>query len=90
MGSLGTLVTLAYYYEEVGRFRDVMCSTRYTEEQKQAAFDGLSMVYLNFHGSAGDEAKVMRSFEATSVEFVRRQILDSQRPGRRQASNKIR
>jgi hypothetical protein len=78
-GSLGKLVTLTYFYEEIARFRDVMCSTNYTEEQKQRAFEGLSLVYLNFSGAERDWLKVERCFVATSEEFIRRQIMDSLR-----------
>lgn len=78
MSAIRSIATVAYFYEEVARFREVMCSRRYTEEQKDRAFDGLTFVYLNLPSEAPE--RVEHVFVATSDEFIRRKVLEAFRP----------
>lgn len=68
MGSIPWM-TAAYFREELVRFREIMCSKSYTIAQKEAAFKGLGMAYLNLPD--GCEAEV-QLFISTSDEFQRR------------------
>ncbi len=45
--ALSTICTADFFRQEYVRFREIMCSTAYSIEQKENAFRGLTMVYLN-------------------------------------------
>ncbi len=48
-------ITLDYFKKEYLNFREVMCSTKYTVEQKSDALRGLLTVYVNIELKDGDD-----------------------------------
>lgn len=68
-------ITFKYYLQEYAKFREIMCSTEYTMEQKQNAFEGMARVYLLAETKDEQErGRVVSSFLALSEEFERRML----------------
>lgn len=70
--ALTELCTPEFFREEYMRFREIMGSTAYTMEQKQDAFSGLAMVYLNLPAGANME----QLWSAIVSEFDRRMVYE--------------
>lgn len=68
--ALGELSKLDYFRQEYGRFRDAMCSTRYTPDQKEKMYGTLFMLYLNLDDV--DAKKMETAIFALGDELQRR------------------
>lgn len=42
----GELLTTEYFLKEIHSFRKIMCSTEYSLEQKEKAYEGLLYIYV--------------------------------------------
>ena len=62
--------TQEYLLKEYHAFRDIMCSTKYSIEQKQDAYQGLLFVYVNANLICED--RTIRMMDALDIEFARR------------------
>lgn len=73
--------TLEYFMGELNSFREVMCSTQYTMEQKDRAFEALSLLYVNgYQLPKGDDEKFTKAFMATSDEWATRAAFELTHP----------
>jgi hypothetical protein len=75
-------ITARYFFDEVIRFREIMCSTAYTAEQKENAFGGLAYVYLNVDPKDPQYSNAETTFEATVNEYTRRKVYEMFMPRR--------
>jgi hypothetical protein len=62
-------MTLEYFRTEMTRFREVMCSTKYTLEQKDKAFEGLTQCFVCLPPGNKDETFM---YEVLLDEWARR------------------
>lgn len=70
-------VTMDYYRSEYNRFREVMCSTEYTREQKEDAFQGIALVYFNAKtDNKEDNDALIISFQALVMEYEMRMLYE--------------
>jgi hypothetical protein len=60
------------FHKQVIYFRSVMCSTKYTREQKEIAFENLAETYLRCKLNQDD----ITLFVMTSEEFERRSLYE--------------
>jgi hypothetical protein len=72
---------LEYFMAELQRFREVMCSTLYTMEQKDRAFEALSLLYVNgYQLPKGDDEKFSKVFMHVSEEWATRAAFELTHP----------
>jgi hypothetical protein len=62
-------MTAEYFRQEMQRFREVMCSTAYTLDQKEKAFEGLALGYVCLPAGCKNEEML---FESLTDEWARR------------------
>ena len=72
--------TKAYLFEQMNEFRKVMCSTEFSLEQKEAAFNGVSYVWLNTSRAGIKETGGL--FESLAAEWSHRRVLEILYSGR--------
>lgn len=83
------LCTKDYFVDEYTRFREVMCSTKYTLEQKNRAFGAITYVVwdvtavLKEEGKTADADFVEKAYTALSQEWLRRSAYEYVLPPRR-------
>jgi len=71
-------VTMDYYRDEYNKFREIMCSTKYTTEQKEDAFQGMAYVYLNTKtDNDKDKDALITSFQALTIEYEMRMLYET-------------
>lgn len=71
-------ITHDYFLTEWHRFREIMCSTDYTPEQKLDAWGGLLYVYFMCESSPDEETKTRESaMRMLIVEFPMRMGLEA-------------
>jgi hypothetical protein len=74
-------ITKEYFLEEYHRFRKIWGSTEYTLEQKDAAFDGFTLVYLNTKTKDDEEKEfVEKLYLDTIEEWERRRVYEMLKP----------
>lgn len=70
-------VTMDYYRDEYNKFREIMCSTKYTIKQKEDAFQGMAYVYLNTKTDNNeDKNALITSFRALTIEYEMRMLYE--------------
>jgi len=67
-------ITENYLKDEIISFREIMCSTKYTIEQKDNAFKGLFWVWLRCNSTL--TAKFENLINATILEWERRKLYE--------------
>ena len=68
---------LKYIMNELMQFREIMCSTKFTLEQKDNAFNGLVYAYLHHNIPEGkDKEQMVVLFQATNMEWERRRLYE--------------
>ncbi|KKN69804.1 hypothetical protein LCGC14_0437500 [marine sediment metagenome] len=61
---------MEYYRSEYVKFREIMCSKKYTPQQKIGAFGGLVMVYTHVKTTnKKDQESIIISMQALKIEF---------------------
>lgn len=70
-----TVLTPEYFLKEIHSFREIMCSTKYTLEQKTKAFEGLLYIYIAMEDLDLD-GPISHFFDTTVVEWERRSVYD--------------
>lgn len=66
-------LTLKYFTKELYIFRKIMCSTKHTIIQKDAAFEGLTYLYLNTESmDKKDSEKLITAYQAIMTEWIQR------------------
>lgn len=70
--------TLDYLKEETSRFREVMCSTNFSDEQKTRGFQALFLVAVNVESAAQEAAQFI--WEMTASEYAQRRTLEIMKP----------
>lgn len=71
------LIDYDYLIKQLMLFRNIMCSTKFTVEQKDNAFNGLVYAYLHHNIPIGKNKNVIITlFEATSIEWERRRLFE--------------
>lgn len=67
------MIDYKYFLGEFNSFRDVMCSTKYTKEQKENALQGLMFVYIRMKpGTKEEESLAQSAIDMLMVEFPMR------------------
>ena len=67
-------ITGDYFLKEYHAFREIMCSRKYTVEQKDKAFSGLTYVYFNIDPNDPKLETCRSAYEALFHEFSMRQV----------------
>ena len=71
-------IDYAYLIKELMQFRGIMCSTKFTLEQKDDAYNGLIYAYLHHDIPAGkDRDAAITLFQATNMEWERRRLFEA-------------
>ncbi len=61
-----------FFVKDYHRFREVMCSTKYTTEQKESSFESLATSYLRCHLTESD----VQLFTSVSLEWEMRKMYE--------------
>jgi len=70
-------ITHDYFLEEYHRFREIMCSTAYTPDQKHDAYGGLLAVYICCDDGTDEDRELRESaIEVLQLEFPMRMGLE--------------
>lgn len=70
------IIDLDYFRSEIVKFRDIMCSRKFTTEQKDDAFYGLAYAYINCKATGDDNKQVITMFDMTRLEWERRRLYE--------------
>ena len=70
-------IDLKYLTNEIIQFRGIMCSKKFTLEQKDSAYNGLVYAYLHHEIPPGKDRETMITlFQATNIEWERRRLYE--------------